>query len=463
MTNQFALFLAALKSQLTADSITTSEAECLAYAQDNSAYRGKPEAVIFANSTQDVVKLLTLCSQYQIPVTARGRGTSTTGASVAMQGGVILSLERMDKILKVEKENRLLIAEAGVLNQSVQDVAKKIGLFWPPDPSSAAYSTVGGNLACNAAGPRAVKYGSCRENTLGLTVVLANGEMIQTGSKTTKNAVGYDLTRLMIGSEGTLGIITEAILKLTPLPENIITFQLFYENLTAAADAVSAIMAQPFTPCALEFMDEKAIQMIQGYADLKLPNAKAMLIVEVDGSLSSAQDIQQAILKTAHIPGLINAITAENPTQAAQIWKMRKALSPALKNVAPKKINEDVVVPVANIPLLIEGIAKLGKQYQTNIVNFGHAGNGNIHVNLMLDPADQQALMRGQDCLKAVFDLVLSLEGTLSGEHGIGFDKKPFMEKALGDPTIKMMKQIKNTFDPQGILNPGKLFIGDAY
>jgi D-lactate dehydrogenase len=339
----------------------------------------------------------------------------------------------------------------------VQQAAAAHGFFWPPDPTSAAFCSVGGNLAYNSAGPRAVKYGTPRENTLRLRAVTGTGDELITGTYTTKGVVGYDLTRLLIGSEGTLAIITEATLKLTPLAESRRTMQAIYSDMAGASQAVSRIMAQPVIPCALEFIDAQAIDMIRAYSSATLPdNAGAMLMIEVDGSAegidAAAMKIEQAATSTA----LLSFSTARTAADVEALWQTRKALSPALRTVAPKKINEDVVVPVSNIPALIDGLARLADKYAIRIVNFGHAGNGNIHVNLLIDPDDSRQLHGAEQCLDEVFDLVLSLNGTLSGEHGVGLEKRDFVDRELGDTALALMHQIKRCFDPGNILNPDK-------
>ncbi len=450
-------FLTALQNAVGADACSSDPADCLPYGYDNSRRVALPQALAFARNHQQVVDVLRLCHAHSIPLTTRGRGTNTTGATVPIQGGLVLSLERMDRILEVNAADRLAVVEAGVANGAVQDAAGKKGLFWAPDPTSAAYSSVGGNLACNAAGPHAVKYGSCRENTLGLVAVTGSGETLRTGVRTTKGVIGYDLTRLLIGSEGTLGIITEATLKLTPRPQTRRTLRGIYRNIDSAAAAVAAIMAQPETPCALEFIDGTAINMIRGYTDTDLPTeAGALLMLEVDGSHASIEHSVAAISAVAKNAGLLEWRTAASEDEVASLWATRKALSPALRKVAPKKINEDVVVPVSRIPELINTLEKLAQQHGITIVNFGHAGNGNIHVNLLGNPDDEAQMQAMHRCLDDVFSLVLRLGGTLSGEHGVGIEKKAYIAREIEPQTLQLMRSLKQVFDPRGILNPGK-------
>ncbi len=449
--------LKALRELFPGEDLLTHPADTLAYSYDNSQRQSLPAAVVFARREEQVQALLEHCNRWQLPLACRGKGTGTAGASIPPAGGLALSLERMNRILEIDPDDRLARVQPGVTNQALQQAAAKHGFFWPPDPTSAAVCTVGGNLACNAAGPRAVKYGTCRENTLGLHAVSGSGRLLRTGVRTTKGVVGYDLTRLIIGSEGTLAVITEATLKLSPLPQARRTLQAVYKDVDSAAAAVSAIMAQPVTPSALEFMDAQALDMVKNYSDPGIPaGAGALLMIELEESSAAIDDAAAQVAATADIPGCLGVETATSREQVQALWRTRKALSPALRNVAPKKINEDVVVPVSRIPALIGGLGELAEKHGITIVNFGHAGNGNIHVNLLIDPDDPAQLKAAEACLDQVFDLVLGLGGTLSGEHGIGLVKREFVSREIDDPTLSLMRQLKEAFDPLGILNPGK-------
>ena len=435
----------------------TAQVDCWSYGYDNSRRHALPQAVVFAYEHQQVRDIVRLCNRERIPLIARGTGTGTTGATVPDQGGIVLSLERMNRIIKIDPANRIARVEPGVTNQALQTQLAEHGFFWPPDPTSAAICTIGGNLAYNAAGPRAVKYGTPRENTLGLRAVTGLGEEIKTGVITTKGVVGYDLTRLLIGSEGTLAIITEAVLKLTPIAEAKTTLQANYRNVNAAAQAVSAIMAQPVTPCALEFMDGRAIEMVRDFSDLELPaDVGALLMMEVDGPRHCLDDSVQAVINAARVDGVLEITVARSDEDVAKLWKTRKALSPALRNVAPKKINEDVVVPVSRIPDLIERLGRLSEETGITIVNFGHAGNGNIHVNLLANPDDENEMRKAHLALDRMFNIVLELEGTISGEHGVGLEKRDFVAREIDPVTLRLMTDIRRQFDPNGILNPGK-------
>jgi D-lactate dehydrogenase len=454
--------LAGLRTAVGAANVLTDPADRLPYGYDNSRRVALPDAVVFAQDRAEVREVARLCNRFRMPLIARGRGTNTTGATVPVQGGVVLSLERMNRILEVRPEDRLAVVEPGVTNSELQTAIAQAGLFWPPDPSSAAYSTIGGNLACNAAGPRAVKYGSSRDNTLGLCAVTGAGDEIRTGVRTTKGVVGYDLTRLLIGSEGTLAVITEATLRLTPKPAAKRTLRALYRDVGSAAQAVARIMAQPETPCALEFIDGAAIGMIRNYqtaARADLPeHAGALLMIEVDGSEAVVAAAAAAVSAAARGEGCLELRTAASAAEVAALWESRKALSPALRTLAPKKINEDVAVPVSRMAELIEGLQSLSAKHGIRIVNFGHAGNGNLHVNLLGDTEDPSQRAAMHTCLDEVFTLVLKLEGTLSGEHGIGYEKRGFVGREIGPEALVLMRHLKQLFDPNGILNPGKLF-----
>ncbi len=452
-------FLDRLSAIVGGDQLLTDPADRLPYGYDNSRLQALPRAVAFATSHEQVEAIVRLCNKQRVPLVARGRGTGTTGATVPLDNALVLSLERMDRILRVDPANRLMVVEPGVTNQAVQDAAAVHGFFWPPDPTSAAVCTVGGNLAYNSAGPRAVKYGTPRENTLGLRAVTGSGASIRTGVQTTKGVVGYDLTRLLIGSEGTLALITEATLKLTPLQPARRTMRAVYRDMTSAAAAVSRIMAQPVIPCALEFIDGQAIEMVRRYSTSPLPQqAGAMLMIEVDGTEDWIDAAANAVSDAARGEDLVELSTASSTEEVQALWATRKALSPTLRNIAPKKINEDVVVPVSHMPELIDGLQRLSQQHNIPIVNFGHAGNGNIHVNLLVNPDDPEQMRAADTCLDAVFTLVLDLGGTLSGEHGIGLVKREFVGREIEPDTLALMHAIKDQFDPNGILNPGKGF-----
>lgn len=441
---------------LGGDALLTAAADRLAYGYDNSKRQGDAAAVALPRTHEHVVELVRACVEHRVVIVARGRGTNTTGASVPSKGALVVSFERMDRVLHIDPANRLAIVEPGVLNGTLQVDAGKHGFFWAPDPTSAPYSTIAGNLACNAGGPRTVKYGACRDNVLALRAVDGMGREFRCGSPTTKGAVGYDLTRLLVGSEGTLALITEATLKLTPLPEARRSLRACYADVASASAAVVRIMAQPVTPCALEFMDGAAVQLVRERG-AELPDSGALLLIDVDARREALDDACAAVSIAALGTGLIELREAKNAEDATTLWAARKALSPALRSIAPAKINEDVVVPVSRLPELILGVEALSRTHAIRIVCFGHAGNGNIHVNLLYDPTDTTQAAAAPRCLDAVFELVLALDGTLSGEHGIGLAKRDWMARALDPVALDLMRAIKLRFDPHGLLNPGKL------
>ncbi|GFZ92754.1 FAD-binding oxidoreductase [Dyella caseinilytica] len=434
---------------------STADAERLAYAYDNSRRNALPDAVVFARTHEQIEKLMQACREHHVPVIARGRGTNTTGATVPVDGGVVVSFERMNRILRIDPDNRFAIVEPGVLNGDLQRALAPHGFFWPPDPTSSPWCSIGGNLACNSAGPRTVKYGSPRENTLGFRAVAGTGEGFRCGTYTSKGATGYDFTRLLIGSEGTLALITEATLKLTPKPSGLRTLRAMYRDVSSAAHAVARIMAQPVTPCALEFIDDVALKLARDHGGDSVPLGGAMLMIEVDGEPETLPSAVEAVSRAARGDGLEALHVAQTAEETQALWSARKALSPAQRTISPNKINEDVVVPVSHLPELVNGIRQLSQKHDVLIVTFGHAGNGNLHVNLL--PRDDAERERAHACLTEVFALVISLQGTLSGEHGIGLVKREFMPLALPPSTLGLMRSVKAAFDPDGILNPGKL------
>jgi D-lactate dehydrogenase (quinone) len=445
-----------LHQLLPGERLYSDPADCYAYAYDNSRKIFPPDVVVFPLTSEEVQAIVLLSNKYKTPLTPRGRGTGTAGGCLPEHGGIELSLERMLRIVKIDPANRVIVAEPGVLNQSVQDAAHPHGFFWPPDPSSAMYSSIGGNIATSAGGPHAVKYGTTRDHVLGLKAVTGRGEIIKTGCYTTKGVVGYDLTRILVGSEGTLAVITEATLKLTALPQATGGVVAHFHDTASCAAAIVAIMALPQLPSAVEFLDQGSLNLIRGrFPDMLPRDSDAMLMIEVDGSLRDIAESSAAILTVCKNNGLLSA---EQTNDTATLWKTRKALSPLLRDIAPKKINEDVVVPVNALPEFLYKIAQLCASFKITNINFGHAGNGNIHVNLLINPDNKDESLRAEQCLNDIFDLVIYLNGTLSGEHGIGREKRPYVSKEIDTTTLNLMKDIKELFDPNNILNPGKLF-----
>jgi len=429
---------------------------CRPFGGDDSRRWAMPGAVALPRTQDDVVAMVRACREHRMPIVARGAGTATTGAAVPTQGGVVVSFSRMNRIVDVRAADRCVVVEPGVLNGELQQALAPHGLFWPPDPSSAELCSVGGNLATNAGGPRAVKYGTARDNVLGLVAVTGAGELIRCGGAYTKDATGYDLTHLIVGSEGTLAIIVEATLKLAPRPRAQAGLRVLYRDAATAAAAVSRIMARPATPAMLEFMDRSAIALIRRNGS-DVPDAGAMLLVEADGDDETLPYALQALAEAAEGDGMIALDVAADGSARDRLWAARRALSPALRTIRPGKINEDVVVPVSRIPELVAAMEALSAEASLPIVVFGHAGNGNLHVNLMYDDADATETARAYAALPKVFATVLALGGTLSGEHGIGLSKRDYMADAFSPATLAAMRAIKSALDPDGILNPGKV------
>jgi D-lactate dehydrogenase len=366
----------------------------------------------------------------------------------------------MNRMLEFDPDNRIMVVESGVVTEEVDRLARTAGLFYPPDPGSGAYCRIGGNLAMNAAGPRAVKYGVTRDFVLGVKAVTGDGKTIVTGCRTTKGVTGYDLTRLLIGSGGTLALITEATLKLLPAPEAVATLRLCFDSSRAATEAVARVMRQPVVPCALEFMDHHAINAIRptGSADDLPTGTQALLMVEADGAAVDLPRQITALNEALAGPGLLESRAGFTPNEIARLWTARKSLSHAVKQIAPLKINEDVVVPVTRLPDFVDTLDSLAREYGIPVVSFGHAGNGNLHVNLMVHPNDHDEMARAHACHDRIMHRVLDLGGTLSGEHGIGTEKRAYVSLEIDTDTLAIMRAIKKQFDPLGILNPGKLF-----
>ena len=427
------------------------------YGEDNSRRYALPSAIALPRTVEDVQAIVRACAQHGVPVVARGSGTSSTGAVIPYAGGVMIGFERMNRILRIATEDRYAVVEAGVINGDLEKALAPHGLFWPPDPASADVSTIGGNLACNAGGPMAVKYGATRDNVLALTAVTGTGDLIRCGSLTTKDATGYDLTHLLIGSEGTLAIIVDATLKLLPRPSHRASLRALYRDVASAAAAVARIMQQPVAPSMLEFMDRACIKLARDVGGAHIPDAGALLMIEVDGQAATLPHALEALTLAANGDGVVAIDEAPDEASREQLWAARKSLSPALRTLARGKINEDVVVPVSRIPALVAGVEAMAAEFDLPIVAFGHAGNGNLHVNLMYDPDDADQSARARAALPRLFALTLSLGGTLSGEHGIGVAKRDFMTQAFDAPTLAAMRAIKQALDPRGILNPGKV------
>ena len=430
------------------------------YSYDATSNRCLPDAVVFPKDAGEISKIIKLANSEEFYVIPRGSGSGMTGGSVAVIGGVVLVMTRLNRIIEIDTDNLIALAEPGVITAHFQREVEKTGLFYPPDPSSAEFSTLGGNLAECAGGPRAVKYGVTRDYVLGLKVVLPTGEIIKTGVKTAKGVVGYDLTRLLIGSEGTLGIITEMTLKLISLPESVRTMTAVFHEVGKAAETVSEIIRRGIVPRTIEFMDRASIVCVENYLKIGLPvDAGALLLIEVDGRVEEAELAINRLEELCINLGAREVSLAKTKEEAAVIWKARKAISPALFTYAPDKINEDIVVPRSRIPDMVRRIEEMKNKTGLTIVSFGHAGDGNIHFNIMLDKKNKGEAKKAWAAVEELFDYTVELGGTISGEHGIGITKAPYMPKEVGRDVIELMKKLKRLFDPKGILNPGKIFM----
>ena len=447
---------AELSAALGEEGWRTDVATRRAHAEDDSRQSAMPDAVALPRDRGQVAAIVRACRRHRVAVVARGAGTGTTAAAVPFAGGVVVSFARMNRILQLRPDDRCAVVEPGVLNGDLQQALQPLGLFWPPDPSSFERCTIGGNLACNAGGPRAVKYGATRDNVLGLVAVTGTGDVIRCGGPWTKDATGYDLTHLVVGSEGTLALIVEATLRLLPRPKAQAGLRVFYRDTASAAAAVSRLMRQPQVPAMLEFMDRSAISLLRRNGT-DVPDAGAMLLVEADGDEDTLPIALQALADAAEGDGMLDLDVAMDGAARDRLWAARRALSPALRSIAPGKINEDVVVPVSRIPDLVAAVEALSAEHALPIVAFGHAGNGNLHVNIMYHPDDPAEGARAHAALEALFARVIALGGTLSGEHGIGVAKRDWMDRAFDAPTLAAMRAVKAALDPDGILNPGKV------
>ena len=440
------------------DRVSTDAEELFCYSFDASSNRGEPSAVVKPLSTDEVSQVVAFANRQLTPIVPRGAGTGMTGGAVPVKDAIILSLDGMNRILEIDEKNMIAVVEPGVINGHLQEKLEPKGLFYPPDPASMNFCTLGGNIAENAGGPRAIKYGVTREYVLGLEVVLPDGRVMMTGGRTYKNVVGYDLTHLIVGSEGTLCVVTKIFLKVLPAPAETMTLLCTYSEINDAALTVSRINSSGIVPRVLEFMDNESIRAVENYRKFGLPtDAEALLLIEVDGSRASVTEEGDKIASIcASLNGKVSI--AEDMFAKKRIWEARRAISPALNRIKPTKINEDIVVPRGRIPEMMQALREISEKYDLKIVSFGHAGDGNIHVNVMTDRNNKDEYDNAQRSVKDIFEAVLKLGGSISGEHGIGLTKKQYIGMELSDTSIELMKSLKKVFDPNGIMNPGKIF-----
>lgn len=422
-----------------------------------------PEVVVKPRTTEEISRIMKLCNDAIIPVTPRGAGTGLAGAALADKGGVLLSTERLNSILKIDERNNQVITEPGVITEVLMDEVKKVGLFYPPDPSSRGSCFIGGNIAANSGGPKAVKYGVVRDYVLNLEVVLASGEVIWTGANVLKNSTGYNLTHLIVGSEGTLGIVTKIVLRLIPLPKYDLLMLVPFRNLEQAGEAVSEIFRAGFVPSGLELVEIDALQIVSKMVDSSAvpltEDTQAHLIIEVDGNdVDVLMKEMEAISELLTKYDIGELYFADDAQQKAELWKLRRRVAEAVKLVG-YTIEEDTVVPRAELPALIRGVKALGKQYDFNVVCYGHAGDGNLHIRIHKEGTpNSYGDAEMNKCLRAMFELVYKLGGTISGEHGVGLIQKGYMNIVMKEANLRLMRDIKRAFDPNNILNPGKIF-----
>lgn len=416
-----------------------------------------PDLVVFAESTADVQHVFRVCQALKVPVTPVGARSGKSGGSLPMYGGVSLSLERMNRIKSVSAENLIAVVEPGVITGDLMKAAEAVGLFYPPDPNSWPMCTIGGNVAENAGGPRALKYGVTKDYVIGLEWVLPNGDVLRVGRQTIKGVAGYDLVGLFVGSEGTLGVATEVTLQLIPMPKKVMTALFLFGSVHHATRAVSETLARGILPRTLELLDEVSIQAVNGRGVSFPEGTGAALLVEVDGNVDAGLDEEMiAVGEVCEKHGVTESRVAQNEAQREQVWAARRNLSNALRALKKFKISEDIAVPRSAIPEMVEKLKKLGDELGLLVATYGHAGDGNLHANILFDGPHQRATV--DKAISQMLEWTIALGGTITGEHGVGFAKRDFLPLEQGPGLIAFQRQLKAFFDPQGLLNPGKLF-----
>jgi len=453
------------KDILGAENFSTDESDRVCYSFDSSSYRYIPEAVALPGNTEEVSRLLKVAYEEGIPVFPRGAGTGTTGGAVPWANGIALSLARMDRVLSISVEDLVAVVEPGVVTGHLQREVARSNLFYPPDPASLNFCTIGGNIATGAGGARAVKYGVTKDYVMGLEVVLSDGSLMNIGSNTAKSVVGYDLTKLMVGSEGTLGVVTRATLKLIPMPESVGTMLAFFPSTLEASEALTNLFSMHILPRCAELLDEKCLRLTADRLPVKMASgSRALLILEVDGpreSIKRQLDDASAACSKANAQGVV---IATDPKKIDEIWSVRRSLSPAISKLGyPDKISEDICVPRHNLTAIMDRLSLIEKKFQVCLLVFGHAGDGNLHVNILFDKARREEQKAVEGAVEAIMKSAVELGGTISGEHGIGISKKEFLPLEITEPALTLMKSVKQIFDPKNILNPGKIFPNGAY
>ncbi|MEA2112018.1 MAG: FAD-linked oxidase C-terminal domain-containing protein [Campylobacterota bacterium] len=447
-------------SVLGSENVYSDKAHLLAYSYDATRERFEPDAVLFPRNEKDVSTILKYCNAHRIPIVPRGAGSGFTGGALPSSGGVVLAFEKhMNKILEIDMKNMVAIVQPGVINMDLQRAVEEVGLFYPPDPASQDYSTIGGNVNENAGGMRAAKYGITKDYIMAIRAVRPNGDVIKAGKRTIKDVAGYNITGILIASEGTLAVTTEVTLKLIPKPKLTKTAMGIFDSVNSAMEAVYKTMASGITPVAMEFLDNLTIRAVEQTFAKGLPvDAGAILVTDVDGNLE--EDLNFQLSKIGEVfkaNGCSEFKIAKDDKEAADIWFARRNASPALSVYGSKKLNEDVTVPRAVLPELLEKFYAIAEKYQINIPCFGHTGDGNVHTNVMVDGSDKEQVKIAYKAIEEVFQATIDLGGTLSGEHGIGLAKAPYMKMAFTDEEMQLFQDIKEAFDPNNILNPTKM------
>lgn len=443
-----------------AEKILTSPTDIAPYGFDGTAaLRQRPACVIFPQSTEQIAKCMQVAHQARLPVVTRGSGTGLSGGSVPVDGCIVLCTVDLNRILELDQQNLTMRCQPGVITQTIDQEAAKVGLFYPPDPGSQKISTIGGNVAENSGGLRGLKYGVTRDYVMGLEVVTVDGEVLWLGNKCVKDVAGYNLRDLFIGSEGTLGIVTEVLLKLLPRPEARRTILAGFATPEAAAETVSEIIANRIVPCTLEFLDQQTIRCVENFSKVGLPtDVAALLLMESDGAAVVVEQEIQAMLEIARKRGAIVVQEAKNEAEADRLRLARRSAFSALARVRPTTILEDVTVPRSELAKMISFISQTAQKHNLLVGTFGHMGDGNLHPTFLTDERDADEMHRVELALEEIVDRTLELGGTITGEHGVGLAKKAFLKKQLGDASYNLLKKIKQTLDPHGLLNPGKIF-----
>ena len=440
------------------NNVTDSLIDLVSFSYDSSGLSQRPEAAVWAQTTEQVAAILKLANTHKIPVTPRGAGTSLTGSAVPRKGGIVLDMSRMNKILNISIEDRQVIVQPGVVFDDLNHKLADSGFFFPPNPASGKVATIGGNVATNAGGVKGAKYGTTKDYVLALEVVLPDGSVLHTGSKTMKCVSGYDLTRLFIGSEGTLGVVTEIALKIDPLPQASMTCTATFDSLPQAGKAVSAIMHSGIVPSVLELMDSPSLQAVNKATDLNLPEVAAMLLVETDGFTQHEVDWQMEIVIGAlESNGALKIARASTVEEAEKLWAARKAIYGVLTRLNYNVLAEDIVVPISKVAEMLEAVIEVSRQSGIMIATVAHAGDGNIHPVIVYDGTDPDEVEKVKKVEADLYKLAIELGGTLTGEHGVGMSKAAYMGMEHDPVFMKVMNGLKDLFDPNAILNPGKL------